>query len=159
MAFTPFFKRPKGVLLRISILRMLSIEPMHGYQLMKQIEEQTGGAWVPSHSLLYNTLGALVEQDLITSEKDFKGELERTVYYITEKGKVHLHDQTSEFARMISQMMKTVSENPFPRMPRIFLEHLEPEERKQFLLQIKNSLQAALQEVEKDLESVESKKK
>ncbi|MFX1319809.1 MAG: PadR family transcriptional regulator [Promethearchaeota archaeon] len=156
MAFTPFFQRPKGVLLRISILRMLIDESMHGYQLMKQIEEDTNGTWVPSHSLLYNTLSTLEEQGFITSEKDFKGEVERTIYSITEEGKTHLDEQLSQLAHVFSRMMQAASEHPFPRMPRIFLEHLKPEERRQFLVQIKNRLEAALKEVKKDLAVLDS---
>ena len=157
MAFTPFFQRPKGVLLSISILRMLIDEPMHGYQLMKQIEEDTNKAWVPSHSLLYNTLGTLEEQGFITSEKDFKGEVERTVYSITDEGKTHLNEQISQLAQVFSRMMQAASEHPLPRMPRIFLEYLEPEERRKFLIQIKNRLEVALKEVKKDLAAIESK--
>jgi DNA-binding PadR family transcriptional regulator len=157
MAFTPFFQRPKGVLLRISILRMLIDEPMHGYQLMKQIEEDTNSAWVPSHSLLYNTLGTLEEQGFITSEKDYKGEVERTVYSITEEGKTHLDEQITQIAQVFSRMMQVASERPLPRMPRILLEHLEPEERRQFLVQIQNRLEATLKEIKKDLAALDSK--
>ena len=157
MGSTPFFQRPKGVLLRISILRMLIDKPMHGYQLMKRIEEDTNGSWVPSHSLLYNTLSTLEEQGFISSEKDFKGDVERTVYSITDEGKTHLNEQISQLAQVFSRMMQTASEHPFPRMPRIFLEYLEPEERRQFLIQIKNRLEVALKEVKKDLAAIDSK--
>ncbi|MFX1577232.1 MAG: PadR family transcriptional regulator [Promethearchaeota archaeon] len=157
MAFAPFFQRPKGVLLRISILRMLSDEPMHGYQLMKQIEEQTGGAWIPSHSLLYNTLSKLEEEHYVFSKKDFKGEVERTIYSITKSGKSYLKKQVQHMVQMISQMMQTVSDRPFQQMPRMLLSQLEPDERKRFLLQIKDNLRATLLEVEKDLADLESK--
>ncbi len=151
MAFPPFYQRPKGVLLRISILWMLYEEPMHGYQLMKRIEEQTGGAWVPSHSLLYNTLGDLEKQGLITSQKDYKGEVERTIYTVTDNGKAHFDEEVRQIVRMFSQMMGAAAKQPFPRMPRIFLEHLDNEERKTLLIQVRDRLKEALSEVEKDL--------
>jgi DNA-binding PadR family transcriptional regulator len=157
MAFAPFFQRPKGVLLRISILRMLSDEPMHGYQLMKQIEEQTHGAWIPSHSLLYNTLSKLEEEGYVSSKKDFKGEVERTIYSITKAGKNYLKEQVQHMVQMLSQMMQAVSDRPFQQMPHMLLSQLEPEERKHFLLQIKDNLKATLLEVEKDLADLESK--
>jgi DNA-binding PadR family transcriptional regulator len=155
MAFPPFYKRPKGALLRISILWMLYKEPMHGYQLMKQIEEQTGGAWVPSHSFLYNTLGDLEEQGLITSQKDYKGEVERTIYTVTDDGKAHFDEEIRQIARMFSQMMGAAAKQSFPRMPRIFLEHLDVEERKTLLTQIRDRLKDALGEVEKELNELE----
>ncbi len=156
MAFPPFFKRPKGVLLRISILRMLSDTPMHGYQLMKLIEEQTGGAWVPSHSLLYNTLGDLEEQQLVSSQKEYKGEVERTIYSITKAGKTFLREQVEQMVQMISQLMSTTSGLPFQQMPRMLLEQLEPRERKMFLLQIRDRMNDALSEVENELKKLES---
>ncbi|MFX1509946.1 MAG: PadR family transcriptional regulator [Promethearchaeota archaeon] len=156
MAFPPFFQRPKGVLLRISILRILNDEPMHGYQLMKQIEESTSGAWIPSHSLLYNTLSDLEEQRFISSKKEFKGEVERTNYSITKAGKTYLKEQVTQMVRMISQMMSTAAMRPFQQMPRLLLEQLEPEERRTFLTQVRDALQDSLQEVEKDLAKLES---
>ncbi|MFX1565884.1 MAG: PadR family transcriptional regulator [Promethearchaeota archaeon] len=155
MAFPPFFQRPKGVLLRISILRMLNDEPMHGYQLMKQIEDSTNGAWVPSHSLLYNTLSDLEEQRFVSSKKEYKGEVERTIYSITQAGRTYLKEQVTHMVRMISQMMSTAAVRPFQQMPRLLLEQLEPEERKAFLIQIRDTLKDSLQEVEKDLAKLE----
>ena len=157
MAFPPFYQRPKGALLRISILWMLYEEPMHGYQLMKRIEEQTGGVWVPSHSLLYNTLGNLEKQGLIISQKDYKGEVERTIYTVTDNGKAYFDEEVRQIARMFSQMMGATAKQPFPRMPRIFLEHLDTDERKILLIQIRDRLKEALSEVEKDLKDLEDR--
>ncbi|MFX1492272.1 MAG: PadR family transcriptional regulator [Promethearchaeota archaeon] len=151
MTFPPFFQRPKGALLRISILWMLYEKPMHGYELMKRIEEQTGGAWLPSHSLLYNTLGDLEEQGLVSSQKDYKGEVERTIYTVTDNGKVHFDEEVKRIARMFSQMMGAAAKQPFPQIPHIFLEHLDANERKTLLTQIQNRLKIALSEVEKEL--------
>ena len=155
MAFPPFFQRPKGVLLRISILRMLTDEPMHGYQLMKQIEESTGGAWAPSHSLLYTTLSDLEEQRFVSSKKDFKGEVERTIYSITTAGKTYLKEQVEHMVHMVSQMLKSTPDLSFQQMPLKLLEQLEPEERKAFLLQIRARLKEALSEVEEELQKIE----
>jgi DNA-binding PadR family transcriptional regulator len=156
MAFPPFFQRPKGVLLRISILRILGDEPAHGYQIMKHIEELTGGAWVPSHSLLYNTLGELEEQRFVSSKKDFKGEVERTIYSITKAGKSHLKKQVENMAQIVAQMMSTRSERLFQQMPRMLLDELEPEERKSFLLKIRTQLEEGLKEIDLELKKLES---
>ena len=155
MAFSPFFQRPKGVLLRISILRMLTDEPMHGYQLMKLIEESTGGAWVPSHSLLYTTLSDLEEQRFLSSSKDYKGEVERTIYSITTAGKTYLKEQVEHMVNVISQMLTSTPDLPFQKMPMRLLEQLEPEERKAFLLQIRARIKEALSEVEEQLQKID----
>lgn len=155
MAFPPFFQRPKGVLLRISILRILNDAPTHGYQIMKQIEETTGGAWVPSHSLLYNTLGELEEQRFVSSKKEYKGEVERTIYSITKAGTAYLREQVEHIAQMITQMMSTSTDPFMSRMPKMLLEELEPENRKAFLLQIRARLQEGIEEVDAELQKLE----
>jgi DNA-binding PadR family transcriptional regulator len=134
---------------------MLSDEPMHGYQLMKQIEESTSGAWIPSHSLLYNTLNDLEERRFVSSKKEYKGEVERIIYSVTRAGKTYLKEQVTQMVRMISQMMSTAAVRPFQQMPRLLLEQLEPEERKTFLLQVRDALTDSLQQVEKDLAKIE----
>ncbi len=156
MAFPPFFQRPKGVLLRISILRILGDEPAHGYQIMKHIEGLTGGAWVPSHSLLYNSLGELEEQRFVSSKKEFKGEVERTIYSITKAGRTYLKEQVEHMVQMITQMMSTSSERLFQQMPRMLLEELEPDERKSFLLQIRTRMEEGLKEVDAELKKLQS---
>ena len=42
--------------LRLLILAMLSEQPRHGYDLMRGIEERTGGAYAPSPGVIYPTL-------------------------------------------------------------------------------------------------------
>jgi len=123
---------------------------------MKQIEDQTGGTWLPSHSLLYNTLGDLEKQRFLSSKKDYKGEVERTIYSITKAGRTYLKKQVQQMVQMLSQMMSAVDDQTFQQMPRMLLTQLDPEERKQFLLQIKDKFQNALLEVETELFELES---
>lgn len=42
--------------LRLLILAMLSEQPRHGYDLMRGIEERTGGSYAPSPGVIYPTL-------------------------------------------------------------------------------------------------------
>lgn len=42
--------------LRLLILAMLSEQPRHGYDLMRGIEERTGGSYTPSPGVIYPTL-------------------------------------------------------------------------------------------------------
>jgi len=49
-----------------------------------------------------------------------------------------------------------VDDQTFQQMPRMLLTQLDPEERKQFLLQIKDKFQNALLEVETELFELES---
>ena len=47
--------------LRLVILALLAEQPRHGYELIKEIEERLGGAYVPSPGVVYPTLTWLEE--------------------------------------------------------------------------------------------------
>lgn len=51
--------------LRLVILSLLADAPGHGYQIIKTLEERTGGAYAPSPGVVYPTLTMLEEQGLI----------------------------------------------------------------------------------------------
>ena len=53
---------------RAAILALLDERPMHGYEMIKELEERTDGAWVPSAGSNYPTLQLLEEEGLITGE-------------------------------------------------------------------------------------------
>jgi DNA-binding PadR family transcriptional regulator len=42
---------------------------MHGYEMIKEIEERTGGAWVPSAGSIYPTLQLLEDEGLIAGQE------------------------------------------------------------------------------------------
>src|SRR5215470_10982285 len=53
---------------RASILALLKDRPMHGYEMIQEIGERSGGAWRPSPGSVYPTLQLLEDEGLITSE-------------------------------------------------------------------------------------------
>ena len=67
---------------RSAVLRLLNESPMHGYQLIHEIEERSGGAWKPSPGSVYPTLQMLVDEGLLES-KETKG---RRTYSLTPTG-------------------------------------------------------------------------
>ncbi|WP_062316236.1 PadR family transcriptional regulator [Demequina maris] len=56
--------RPRGDV-RVAILLLLADQPRHGYDLIREIEERSGGAWVPSPGSIYPTLQALEDEGLV----------------------------------------------------------------------------------------------
>jgi DNA-binding PadR family transcriptional regulator len=52
-----------------AVIALLSEQDMHGYQIIQELTERSGGAWNPSPGSIYPTLQALEDQDLVTSEK------------------------------------------------------------------------------------------
>jgi DNA-binding PadR family transcriptional regulator len=54
---------------RASLLALLKERPMHGYEMIAEITERTGGAWRPSPGSIYPNLQLLEEEGLITAEE------------------------------------------------------------------------------------------
>jgi DNA-binding PadR family transcriptional regulator len=54
---------------RAAILTLLADAPMHGYDLIRELEERSGGRWRPSPGSVYPTLQLLEDEGLITGEE------------------------------------------------------------------------------------------
>ena len=67
---------------RSAILAVLVDRPMHGYQVIQELEQLTGGRWRPSAGSVYPTLQQLEDEGLVRSE-ELDG---RRVYTLTESG-------------------------------------------------------------------------
>ena len=50
---------------RAAALALLAERPMHGYEMIQELGERTGGAWQPSPGSVYPTLTLLEEEGLI----------------------------------------------------------------------------------------------
>jgi len=72
----PFFGRGPKVGrgdVRAAILVLLAEEPMHGYQVIQELAERSGGVWRPSPGSIYPTLQLLEDEGLIRgTEEDGK---------------------------------------------------------------------------------------
>ncbi|MFV2120553.1 PadR family transcriptional regulator [Streptomyces sp. Act-28] len=55
---------------RASILALLKDRPMHGYEMIREIAERSGGAWKPSPGSVYPTLQLLEDEGLIESRSE-----------------------------------------------------------------------------------------
>lgn len=67
---------------RSAVLALLAEQPMHGYQIIREIEERSGGTWKPSPGSVYPTLQLLVDEGLVRAEES-NG---RKTYSLTESG-------------------------------------------------------------------------
>ena len=52
------------------MLTLLAEEPMHGYQVMQEMEDRSGGGWQPSPGSIYPTLQLLADEGLVESEAE-----------------------------------------------------------------------------------------
>jgi DNA-binding PadR family transcriptional regulator len=85
-------KRARRGLIRGAILHLLAERPMHGYELITELEQRTGGRWKPSPGSVYPTLSALEDEGLIAAvETDGKKR-----YELTDAGRTWLEERGSE---------------------------------------------------------------
>ena len=75
---------------RSAILALLVDRPMHGYGMITELEERTGGRWTPSAGSIYPTLQLLEDEGLVTPE-EVEG---RKVYSLTKAGKEAAPERT-----------------------------------------------------------------
>jgi DNA-binding PadR family transcriptional regulator len=76
---------------RLALLSLLGERPQHGYELMKQLEERSGGMYRASAGTVYPTLAQLQDEGLVLSEsKDGK-----RIYQLTDAGREEL-EQSAE---------------------------------------------------------------
>lgn len=54
---------------RAAVLALLAERPMHGYEMIKEIDERSAGAWTPSAGSIYPTLQMLEDEGLIRGEE------------------------------------------------------------------------------------------
>ncbi|PHR15294.1 MAG: PadR family transcriptional regulator [Sphingopyxis sp.] len=87
--------------LRLVLLHLIAEEPRHGYDLIRQIEEMTGGHYAPSPGIVYPTLTLMAEMDLIG---EALGEDGKKIYSITECGSAKLAEEQEHIDHILERL-------------------------------------------------------
>ena len=87
--------------LRLVLLSLISDAPRHGYDLIREIEERTGGAYVPSPGVVYPTLTLLADMGQI-EERESEGA--KKLYGITPAGEAHLEENAAQVAELMGRL-------------------------------------------------------
>jgi DNA-binding PadR family transcriptional regulator len=87
--------------LRLVLLKLIGDQPRHGYDLIRAIEELTGGAYAPSPGVVYPTLTMLQDMGLITEQES---EGPRKAYQTTAEGRAHLEERTEEVEELLERL-------------------------------------------------------
>ena len=87
--------------LRLVLLRLISDQPRHGYDLIRAIEDLTGGEYAPSPGVVYPTLTLLQDMGLI---EEAPGEGPRKPFQITDAGRAHLEENAEESEDLIARL-------------------------------------------------------
>ncbi|HEU0045050.1 PadR family transcriptional regulator [Sphingomonas sp.] len=87
--------------LRLVLLKLIADQPRHGYDLIREIEELTGGAYAPSPGVVYPTLTLLDEMGQI-GEQQSEGAKKR--FAVTEAGREELAAKRPEVDALIARL-------------------------------------------------------
>jgi DNA-binding PadR family transcriptional regulator len=82
---------------RLAILSLLAERPMHGYELMKEMESRSGGLYKASAGTVYPNLQMLEDEGLIRAETRDDG---KRVFAITDAGRAEIAREKDGVARI-----------------------------------------------------------
>jgi DNA-binding PadR family transcriptional regulator len=86
------------------VLRMLKEKPMHGYEVMRALEERMAGCYTPSAGTVYPTLQLLEDEGYVKAvETDGK-----KVYHITPEGERYLEQHRDLLDEILDRVRETV---------------------------------------------------
>lgn len=103
--------------LRLALLALIAENPSHGYELIKGIEEMTGGGYAPSPGAVYPTLQLLEDEGAI-AEADAEGS--KKPYTVTPQGETELEERKIEVAELMRRLGRHGERADKVRSPDLF---------------------------------------
>ena len=91
----PAGRRGRGDV-RLAVLGLLAEEPMHGYQLIREVAQRSRGSWRISPGSVYPTLSQLEDEGLVTSD-DSGG---RRSFDLTAAGRAEVATRADEYSAL-----------------------------------------------------------
>ena len=91
----------EGGELRLVLLKLIADEPRHGYDLIRAIEDLTGGEYAPSPGVVYPTLTLLQDMNLI---EEAAGEGPRKPFQATDEGRTYLEERAEEVQALFDRL-------------------------------------------------------
>ncbi len=86
--------------LKLVLLKLIEENPRHGYDLIRDIEERTGGAYAPSPGVIYPTLTLLDDMGLIEAT----AEGNKKQFAITDAGRAELISRADEVGVLFERL-------------------------------------------------------
>ena len=92
----------EGGELRLVLLKLIEDQPRHGYDLIREIESLSGGAYAPSPGVVYPTMTLLLDMGLA---EEVESDGPRKLMTITEAGRQHLAERADEVAVAMGRLI------------------------------------------------------
>ena len=96
-----------GAALRLILLSLIEQQPRHGYDLIREIEELSGGTYAPSPGVVYPTLTMLSEMGLI---EEIITEGSRKQFGITDAGSANLAENHGTVEQLMERLRRLGSD-------------------------------------------------
>lgn len=87
--------------LRLALLVLIAEQPRHGYELIKAIEDLTGGTYAPSPGAVYPTLQLLADEGRI---EEAEAEGAKKPFKATDEGEAELEDRKDEVVELMERL-------------------------------------------------------
>jgi DNA-binding PadR family transcriptional regulator len=94
--------------LRLVLLKLIGDQPRHGYDLIRAIEEQTGGSYAPSPGVVYPTITLLQDMEQIAEQA---AEGTKRQFAITDAGKALLAEKAEEIETLFARLAALAEES------------------------------------------------
>jgi DNA-binding PadR family transcriptional regulator len=102
--------------LRLVVMALLEAQPRHGYELIKEVEALSGGAYAPSPGVIYPLLTMLEEMGLAQLEAN---EGAKKLYALTEQGREQLAAKRADAEHLLARLADAKERASHGRAPQI----------------------------------------
>jgi DNA-binding PadR family transcriptional regulator len=168
-AAADWLKETRKGYLRIAVLALLSRKPHHGYEIMKEIRDRTGGFWRPTPGGIYPILQSLEESGYIEGKWDSHQRRRRKTYRTTQTGRTVLKQALARQNQIVESMsglfgefmedvldVKSAAKPPMPNLFSAFLEEEKerPEETVDVLEAKRSHIDNVIEDLKKEREAI-----
>jgi len=146
----------EGGELRLVLLLLIEKAPRHGYDLIRELETRTGGAYSPSPGVVYPTLTLLEELGQIEAQAS---EGAKKAYAIAPAGRAHLEENRADaeaaLARLdlLRQKTEVMDAGPVFRamsnLKAVLQQRLAAQPDKQLVFSVADALDEAARKIER----------
>jgi PadR family transcriptional regulator, regulatory protein PadR len=96
--------------LEMMILQSLRVRPMHGYALVKHIQQVSDDLLQIEEGSLYPALQRMLREGWLESETGISAKGRPTrIYHVTERGLRHLEEELSSFEKMFAGISRVLA--------------------------------------------------
>ncbi|MCQ8278093.1 PadR family transcriptional regulator [Acetobacteraceae bacterium KSS8] len=125
--------------LQLLLLALLEERPAHGYELIRSLEERSGGFYAPSPGMVYPALTFLDEIGHAAVSQDGN----RKLYTLTEEGRAHLNGKRADATAMLDMLLRIAARMEGVREAYAGLGDIDPD-ASDALFRARHGLKAAL---------------